>query len=73
MAELNKVARCYRCGAILQTDDENKEGYISPEIVSKYPEGLLLCNDCFKNERFNTEPKEPHFEESYQTTSCQWD
>lgn len=67
MAELNKVARCYRCGAILQTDDENKEGYISPEIVSKYPEGLLLCNDCFKNERFNTEPKEPHFEESYQT------
>ncbi len=66
MAELNKVARCYRCGAILQTTDPNKEGYISPEIVDKYPEGLLLCNDCYKNERFNTSPKEPNFEESYQ-------
>ncbi len=67
MAELSKVARCYRCGAILQTENENEPGYISPEIVSKYPEGLLLCNDCFRNERFNTEPKEPHFEESFQS------
>ncbi len=67
MAELNKVARCYKCGAILQTKDKNAEGYISPEIVNKYPEGLLLCDNCFKNERFNVQPKEAHYEEAYQS------
>ena len=66
MAQLNKVARCYRCGTILQTEDPEKEGYITPEIVDKYPEGLLLCNDCFKNERFSESPTEPRFEEDFQ-------
>ncbi len=67
MAELNRVARCYKCGAILQTANPKEVGYISPEIVSKYPEGLLLCNDCFTNERFNIQPTEAHYEESYQS------
>ena len=66
MAQLNKVARCYRCGTILQTEDPEKEGYITPEIVDKYPEGLLLCNDCYKNERFSDHPIEPTFEEDFQ-------
>lgn len=67
MAELNKVSRCYRCGAILQTDDPTAEGYISPEIVDKYPEGLLLCNHCYENERFNDHPQEARFEDDFQT------
>lgn len=67
MAELNKVSRCYRCGAILQTEDKDAVGYISPEIVDKYPEGLLLCNNCYTNERFNDRPQEAHFEEDFQT------
>ncbi|MDY2728404.1 MAG: hypothetical protein SOV26_05410 [Candidatus Onthovivens sp.] len=67
MAELNKVTRCYRCGVILQTDDPTAEGYISRDIVEKYPDGLLLCNNCFENERFNDTPQEPKFEEEFQT------
>lgn len=67
MAELNKVSRCYRCGAILQTEDKEADGYISPEIVDKYPKGLLLCNHCYENERFNDFPQEARFEEDFQT------
>lgn len=66
MAELNKVSRCYHCGTILQTENENEPGYITPEIVNKYPEGLLLCNNCYQNERFNDYPQEAHFEEDFQ-------
>lgn len=65
MAELSKVTRCYHCGVVLQTIDESKSGYINNEVIERYPEGLLLCNDCFKNERFNTKPKEVDFDENY--------
>ncbi|MBR1581619.1 MAG: hypothetical protein IJ656_01165 [Bacilli bacterium] len=65
MAELNKISRCYRCGAILQTEDPLSEGYISPEIMNKYPRGLLLCNNCYKNEGFNEHPYLPSFDEDY--------
>lgn len=67
MAELNKLQRCYHCGALLQTEDPTKEGYISPDIIKKYPEGLLLCNNCYKTERFNNNPSEATFDEDYTT------
>lgn len=65
MAELNKLQRCYHCGALLQSTDPKKEGYISPDIIEKYPEGLLLCNNCYKTERFTNIPKEASFDEEY--------
>ncbi len=65
MAELNKLQRCYHCGALLQTEDPSKEGYISPDIIEKYPEGLLLCNNCYKTEKFNNNPQEATFDEDY--------
>ena len=67
MAELNKLQRCYHCGALLQTEDPTKEGYISPDIIEKYPEGLLLCNNCYKTERFSNNPSEATFDEDYTT------
>ena len=33
MSKLNIVRRCYNCGAILQTDDKEAEGYVSPEVI----------------------------------------
>ena len=66
MAELNKLQRCYHCGALLQTEDPNKEGYISPSIIEKYPEGLLLCNNCYKTEKFNNNPQEAYFDADYE-------
>ena len=67
MAELNKLQRCYHCGALLQTEDPSKEGYISPDIIEKYPEGLLLCNNCYKTEKFSNNPQEATFVEDYTT------
>jgi 30S ribosome assembly GTPase len=67
MAELSKVYRCYHCGVVLQNEDPNKPGYIEKEVMDKYPEGLLLCDNCFKNERFNNSPKEVNFEAGYES------
>jgi len=58
MSEVSKVNRCYHCGAVLQTENENEAGYITKEIIDRYPKGLLLCDNCFKNERYNESPKE---------------
>ena len=66
MAELTKVKRCYHCGVELQDTDKDGKGYIRPDILKAYPEGLLLCDDCFKHERFNSAPHEADFEEGYQ-------
>ena len=65
MDKLSKIQRCYHCGAILQCEDESKEGYIDFNIISKYPEGFLLCNHCFSTEKFSNGPKEASFDEEY--------
>ncbi len=68
MAEFNKVDRCYHCGVVLQTENKDEPGYITKEIKDKYPQGLLLCDDCFKNERFNITPKaNDNIDSEYQT------
>ncbi len=67
MAELNKIDRCYHCGRVLQSENKEEPGYISKEIIDKYPQGLLLCDNCFKNERYNLTPKQnDSFDEDYQ-------
>lgn len=65
MAKLTKIQRCYNCGIELQTINPNEKGYIRPEILDAYPDGLLLCNDCFENERYNSAPKEANFNKDY--------
>ena len=47
MSILKKVKRCSRCGSILQTEDPTQSGYITPLILKKYPDGILLCDSCF--------------------------
>lgn len=47
MAVLKKVQRCSHCGAILQSEKTDEVGYISEDILKKYPDGVLLCNKCF--------------------------
>lgn len=67
MAELKKVQRCYHCGVELQSEDADKTGFIRPEILAAYPEGLLLCDTCFNTQRFNSSPKEANFDDDYVT------
>ena len=65
MDKLSKIQRCYHCGAILQCEDESKEGYIDFNIISKYPEGFLLCNHCFFFYYLSNGAKEASFDEEY--------
>lgn len=65
MAELNRVQKCYHCGSVLQTENPEGEGYITPDIFKQFPGGLLLCNSCYKNERFSNSPKEASFNRDY--------
>lgn len=51
MAIVKKVKRCQHCGAILQSNDKEENGYISENILKKYPDGLLLCDKCFNEEK----------------------
>ncbi len=51
MSVLKKVKRCSHCGAILQTEDQTKDGYITSVILKKYPDGVLLCDKCFNEEK----------------------
>lgn len=51
MGILKKVKRCSHCGSILQTEDSTKSGYINPLILKKYPDGVLLCDNCFNKEK----------------------
>ncbi len=51
MSVLKKVKRCSHCGAILQTENPEKDGYITSVILKKYPDGVLLCDKCFSDEK----------------------
>lgn len=66
MSKISKVKRCYHCGAILQEDNPNEPGYISPDIINKYPDGLLVCNECFESEKEGIE-QENMIDEDYFT------
>ena len=47
------MIKCIGCGSTLQTIDENKEGYISEETLTKHRE-MAYCKDAIK---FNTMEK----------------
>lgn len=67
MAQIGKVQRCYHCGVILQTEDKNAPGFIDKEIMDASPEGFLLCNNCYKTERFQNSIQEATFDDEYRT------
>lgn len=59
MTELKRIRRCYGCGVILQSLDENLPGYV-PEIQLEKHE-VVLCQRCFKLQHYGVEDplKEP--------------
>ena len=65
MSILNIVRRCHDCGAILQADDPNAEGYISPEALSNTGARVLFCNKCFEESRYNFVPRSPKVSDDY--------
>lgn len=65
MAEINKIRRCYNCGAELQCDDPNKKGYVKKETLDNATQNFLFCDKCFEMERFKDTTNEPEVEPEF--------
>lgn len=65
MAKISQVRRCYNCGAILQSDDPSKEGYINKETYENAQQNFMFCEKCFEIERFHGSTNEPFISEDY--------
>ena len=59
MEQISKVRKCYFCGATLQSDDPNKEGYVNPEVLENPNQNFAFCQKCFEAERFHALSNEP--------------
>lgn len=57
MSKMSVVRRCYNCGAILQCEDESKEGYIEPRLLEGGDETVLFCAKCWSTQRYNFAPR----------------
>lgn len=51
MAKAKRVLRCFKCGAVLQTNKKTEKGYIPKEMLkTTSPENApLYCNKCFED------------------------
>ena len=50
MAKIRRVIRCYHCGAILQSEDENRKDYIPSSLLDdplRANDHVLYCQSCF--------------------------
>ena len=59
MSQISQIRKCYNCGAVLQSSDPNKEGYVNKEVLENGSQNFLFCNKCFELERFQPKTNEP--------------
>ena len=59
MDSIQKVRKCYFCGATLQCDDPSTEGYVNPEVLENPTQNFAFCQKCFEAERFRALSNEP--------------
>ena len=60
-----RIKRCFSCGAILQDNNPNDEGYISKERLNTNEEDLL-CERCYKLRHYSS-PKTNNFNSDFAT------
>lgn len=65
MAEINQIRRCYNCGAILQSSDPSKEGYVRKETLENASQNFLFCDKCFEVERYKKRSNEPLLDQDF--------
>ncbi len=49
---INKVY-CKGCGVEIQSEDQNKQGYLPKSVVEKSIDGNLVCKRCFRLKNYN--------------------
>ena len=59
MSQISQIRKCYNCGAVLQSTDPSKEGYVNKDVLENGSQNFLFCNKCFENERFQPKTNEP--------------
>lgn len=65
MEQIQKVRKCYSCGATLQCEDPSKEGYVKKEVLENPTQNFLFCDRCFEAERFSSVSNEPYIDEEF--------
>jgi len=66
MSKLNIIRKCYSCGAILQDEDPNKDGYISKEKFENDAR-VMFCDKCFNKESYNLVPNDIIINDAFRT------
>lgn len=67
MAHISQVRRCYNCGAVLQSEDPSKEGYVKKETLENASQNFLFCDKCFEKERYHSQSNEPSLNPEFLT------
>ncbi len=67
MSTVKRVKQCAGCGAILQADDPNLEGYVHEEVLNKTDNRVLFCNECYENFKNNYVAQEPTLNSEFLT------
>ena len=60
MSQISQIRKCYNCGAVLQSEDPSKAGYVNKEVLENGSQNFLFCNKCFELERFHPKTSEPN-------------
>ena len=47
-AILSNKVYCIGCGVEIQSEDQNKQGYLPKSVVEKSIDGNLVCKRCFR-------------------------
>ncbi len=51
---MNNELRCIGCGAVLQSEDESRSGFLPASVLSKNgPDDLVYCKRCFRLRHYN--------------------
>ena len=67
MAQISQIRRCYNCGAVLQTEDPTKVGYVKKEILENATQNFVFCDKCFELERHHPLTNEPSVDPEFLT------
>ena len=52
-AILSNKVYCIGCGVEIQSEDQNKQGYLPKSVVEKNIDGNLVCKRCFRLKNYN--------------------
>lgn len=56
--ELKKIKKCYGCGVVLQSDNEDEVGWVPAKLLAN--DDTFLCQRCFKTHHYGADKlKEP--------------